>query len=120
MKTQGPGQGQGNHSFLPTAHHRNSQQKGDPPRNCKYHAEIYSVREWEVVEQSLCKPPAGWRGALSPHLKTLWDAHTILNLLSVHPGSGWGAEGSQGTHPSPTPVQPSHCPGRVALEEVSE
>ena len=31
MKTQGPGQGQGNQSFLPTAHHPNSQQKGDPP-----------------------------------------------------------------------------------------
>ena len=61
----------------------------------------------------------GWRGARSPHLKTLWDVHTILNFLGGHPGSCWGAEGSQGTHPSPTPVQPSHCPGR-ALEEVSE
>ena len=36
------------------------------------------------------------------------------------PGSCWGAEGSQRTHPSPTPVQPSHCLGRVTLEDVSE
>ena len=94
--------------------------EGRPPRNCKYHAEICSVPEWEVVEQSLSKPPLD--GEEHGHLTSrhCGMCTTILNLLGGHPGSCWGAEGSQGIHPSPTPVQPSHCPGRVTLEEVSE
>lgn len=100
------------------------QQTGDPPRNCKHHNGIRPVPEWEAVSSP---PPShlpdarvGRGGPLSPHLG-LCRTHTPSWTPHVCPGSHWGAEGSRGTQASPlTPVQPSHCPGRVTAEVVSE
>ena len=84
MKTQGPGQGQGPQSFLPTAYHPNPQQMGDrqgtanTTRGCVQYLNARGMSS--PLPSHLLHASLGWGGLLSPHLKTPRGARSNLNL----------------------------------------